>query len=150
MIKDAELYEVGLLIKPELSEVEASAELGNVRSIIEKHNSIVESTTDPKLRKLSYPIQKHSQAYFAALRFSSSPATINGIEQEIKSNTHVLRHLVLSWTHTPTRSILRRRTPVPRPDIVHGTTPITRSEDKPAEKVDEQELDKKLDEILGK
>ncbi len=151
MGKELELYEIGLLMKPELSETDAAAELGNVRSVLEKNGALLESTTDPKLRKLSYPIQKNSQAYFAALRFSAMPVSINTIEKEVKNNAHLLRHLVLSWTHTPPETVMPRSR---RTSTTHVPAPATASSsgesvEKAGEKVDEQELDKKLEEILG-
>lgn len=149
MAKEPQLYEIGLLIKPGLSEAEASAELGNVRLEIEKHSGILERTTDPKLRKLSYPIKKISQAYFAALQFSVSPASITEIEKTVSSHPHVLRCLVLSWTRAPAETVLRKpmRTRTQEP-VTSLLSPARAKE--PVEKVDEKELDKKLDEILGK
>lgn len=146
-MKEPQLYEIGLLIKPELSEQEAAAELGNVRLEIEKQNGIMESTTDPKLRKLSYPIKKISQAYFAALQFSVTPAHIAAIEKTVSDNPHILRCLVLSWTRAPAKSILKkpmRTKPIETPTLYTPPKP-----EEPTKKVDEKELDKKLDEILG-
>ena len=153
MPKELELYEIGLLIEPKLSESDAATELGNVRSVLEKNGALVESTTDPKLRKLAYPIKKLPQAYFAALRFSAVPLTIHTIEKEVKNHEHILRHLVLSWTSTPAEPLIRRVrrgstatniiSPIPSP-LSSGETA-----EKTGEKVDEQELDKKLEEILG-
>jgi len=148
MAKESQLYEIGLLIKPELSDAEAAAELGNVRLEIEKQNGILERTTDPKLRKLSYPIKKISQAYFAALQFSAPPARIATIEKTISANTNIMRSLVLSWTRTPAQQVLQK----PIRSKSSGTLPLYSpvKTEEPAEKVDEKELDKKLDEILGK
>lgn len=147
MAKEAQLYEIGLLIKPDFSEAEAAAELGNVRSDIEKQNGIIESTTDPKLRKLSYPIKKVSQAYFAALQFSVVPAHITAIEKTISANRNILRTLVLSWTRALTQPMLQK--PIRTIKQVDVPTLYTPVKEEIAEKVDEKELDKKLDEILG-
>ena len=147
MAKEPQLYEIGLLIKPDLSETEASTELGNVRLEIEKHNGILESTTDPKPRKLAYPIKKITQAYFAALQFSVSPASITAIEKSVSTRANILRSLVLSWTRAPAQHVLKK--PI---RAKMSETPILYSPAKTEEvgkKVDEKELDKRLDEILG-
>jgi ribosomal protein S6 len=152
MAKEPQLYEIGLLIKPDLTEEQAAAELGNVRLSIEKMGGMMESTTDPKMRRLSYPIKKISQAYFAALQFSMVPGAIGDIGKDVDSNEYIMRHLVLSWTRAPVRPVLRRQK---RTVSISGISPaapqIQRLEqgDVPEEKIDEKELDKKLDEILG-
>lgn len=147
MAKEPQLYEIGLLIKSGLSETEASAELGSVRSEIEKQGGVLESTTDPKLRKLSYPIKKNLQAYFAALQFLVSPASAAPIEKKVSANQNILRCLVLSWTRAPAQPILRK--PM-RPKITDTVTRFSPAKtEAPTERVDEKELDKKLDEILG-
>jgi len=148
MAQEPQLYEIGLLIKPELSEEQAAAELGNVRSIIEKHNGMLESTTDPKIRKLSYPIRKIEQAYFAALQFSIAPPAIGSIEQEVKTHDTIVRYLVLSWARATAQPIVRRGRVLPVKSAASAAPPADTPE-KQAEKVDEKELDKKLDEILG-
>ncbi len=148
MAQEPQLYEIGLLIKSELSEEEAAAELGNVRSIIEKYNGMLERTTDPKIRKLSYPIRKIEQAYFAALQFSIAPPAIGGIEREVKTHDTIVRHLVLSWERTTAQPIVRRGR-APGLKTAAGSVPPADTPEKQAEKVDEKELDKKLDEILG-
>ncbi|OGZ44600.1 MAG: 30S ribosomal protein S6 [Candidatus Ryanbacteria bacterium RIFCSPHIGHO2_02_FULL_45_17b] len=147
MVREPQLYEIGLLIKPELSETEASAELGNVRLEIEKQNGILERTTDPKPRKLAYPIKKISQAYFAALQFSVSPARIATIEKTISTHTNILRSLVLSWTRVPVQRVLEKPMRTRTSETPALYSPVQTKE--PAEKFDEKELDKKLDEILG-
>lgn len=147
MAKEPQLYEIGLLIKPELSEAEAAAELGNVRLEIEKQGGILESTTDPKLRKLSYPIKKISQAYFAALQFSVAPGLVATIEKTVAAKQNVLRSLVLSWSRAPVQPVLRK--PAYTKIVKTPTLFSSPKPEEPAEKVDEKELDKKLDEILG-
>lgn len=147
MVREPRLYEIGLLIKPELSETEASAELGNVRLEIEKHSGILESTTDPKPRKLAYPINKITRAYFAALQFSVPPANIAAIEKLVSGHTNIMRSLVLSWTRAPAGQVLKKPIRVKTPEIPVLYSPVKTEEI--GEKVDEKELDKKLDEILG-
>lgn len=150
MAKEPQLYEIGMLLKPELSEAEAAAELGNVRLEIEKQNGILESTTDPKPRKLAYPIKKISQAYLAAFQFSVPPAGIAAIEKAIFGNQNILRYLVLSWIRIPARPILKEAGHAQQmPKIPVLYSPAKTEETAEKEKVDEKELDKKLDEILG-
>lgn len=149
MAKEPQLYEIGLLIKPDLSEQEAAAELGNVRLEIEKHNGILESTTDPKPRKLAYPIKKAAQAYFAALQFSVSPAAITTIEKIVSTNQNILRCLVLTWTRTPAQPMLKKPLRMKKTETPVLYSPSPAKTEEVGKKVDEKELDKKLDEILG-
>lgn len=150
MAKEPQLYEIGLLIQPELPEGEASAVLGTIRSYIEKTGGVLESTVDPKLRKLAYPIKKLNQAYFAALQFTVSPDKVTNIKKDVETNTSVIRHLILTWKKEVPRPVLRRPLVEPSPD---GSAPAPSLHTPPARedepKTDIREIDKKLDEILG-
>ncbi len=145
MSREAQLYEIGLLIKPELAEQEAAEVLGTVRSYVEQQNGVVESTTDPKVRELGYPVKKAAQAYFAALQFVLDPAAVSEVKKNVDANGQVLRHMVLSWKKEAPRPVMRYAKPEPtRP----AASPL-REEERTDEKIDIQEIDKKLEEILG-
>lgn len=146
MAKEPQLYEIGLLIQPELPEGEASAVLGTVRSYIEKTGGVLESTVDPKLRKLAYPVKRVNQAYFAALQFVVTPEMVTGIKKDVESNTSILRHLILTWKKEVPRPVLRRVSDKP---FTPDTSAVTQTPSQEGPKTDIQEIDKKLDEILG-
>ena len=150
MAKEAQLYEIGLLIHPELPEERASEVLGTVRSYIEKSGGVLESTVDPKLRRLGYAVKKNTQAYFAALQCVIAPEAVTKVKKEVDGNTNILRHLILTWKKEAPRTILRRNIEKPEGSVASPpVVPFTPAEKKEENKTDIQEIDKKLDEILG-
>lgn len=152
MSREAQLYEIGMLIRPELPEQEAAEVLGTVRSSVEQRNGIIESTTDPKMRQLGYPVQKAVQAYFAALQFVVNPSVIAEIGRDITTNDRILRHMIFSWKKESPRPAMRRHVG----ESTWGNTPatpspevITKERTPEEEQVVIEEIDKKLDEILA-
>lgn len=152
MSREAQLYEIGMLIRPEVPEQEVAEVLGTVRSYIEQKNGIIESTADPKMRTLGYPVQKVAQAYFAALQFVVNPDVVSEIGRDMTANGNILRHMVFSWKKEVPQPMMRRH----MGENAWGNAPAKPSSEAPAkersieeERVAMQEIDKKLDEILA-
>lgn len=149
MTKDAQLYEVGFLLAPELNEEEVAGAVGTIRASVEESGGMLESATDPKLQRLAYPVNKKTQAYFGALYFLLSPSAIGEVDTAMKRNTAVLRHLVAKRIKEEPRPLLRQ--PVIRKETPLAlNTPVQEPSAAREEKsVDVEAIDKKLDEILG-
>lgn len=152
MSREAQLYEIGMLIRPELAEQEAAEVLGTVRSYVEQKNGIIESTIDPKMRQLGYPVQKAVQAYFAAIQFMVNPSVIAEVGRDITGNDRVLRHMIFSWKKESPRPAMRRHID----EGMWGNAPSTPVAEVPGKErtaeekqVAMEEIDKRLDEILA-
>jgi ribosomal protein S6 len=156
MSKEVNLYEIGLLVTPEIPEEKAPEVIGAVRTAIEDKGGTIESIQDLKMRRIWFPIKQMSSAYFGAVQFMIAPAKIEEIKKDAEKNNSILRHLILEWKKEPPRPIYKplvskdEATPETKSDIV-VEQPENRSSEHPASKprVDEEEIDKKLDEILG-
>ncbi|PJE64372.1 MAG: 30S ribosomal protein S6 [Candidatus Ryanbacteria bacterium CG10_big_fil_rev_8_21_14_0_10_43_42] len=161
MTRDPQLYEIGFLIKPDLPAEKAAEVLGEIRSYVEKNGGMPDRTTDAKLRPLAYPIQKFTQAYFGALQFMVAPEALSAINKDVEAHTAIIRHLTLAWEQEPERSIIQSRPTkqksttannvLEKPPVTSpAPSPTTHEDVRPEEeKVSEEEIDKKLDEILG-
>ena len=149
MAKEAQLYELTMVINPNLPEAEVAGVVDVVRSHIETGASgSIEQTSNLGLKKLAYPLQKHMQAHVTSLQFTSLPETLAALSKDIAANHSILRHLLVSWKREAAPRPLLRRSSTPQENRA-PETPIQPSSGEEKGKVDEQQLDKKLDEILG-
>ena len=139
-------YELAYLLSPAVPEDEVLIMAGSLAKVIEDSKGLIRHQETPSKRRLVYPIKKEQNAYFGWITFSSSPENLSTIEKGLKGINNILRHMMVEEEEIPPQPI---RTYIPRPSPVR-TTPGPVQEQKPEEKLDLEELDKKLEEILGK
>lgn len=144
-------YELGYLISPALPEDGVLKVLEEMRSLIEAKGGMIENTQNPKQIRLAYPIKKATNAYFGTIQFLINPRSLSEIRTGVNTNSQVLRHLVIEWNkRLAARSIAQP--PLRRPKEATPISPFVAEpvkKDMEAPRVDEAEIDKKLDEILG-
>lgn len=102
-------------------------------------------------RNLGYPIKKYQQAFYARLTFTLAPKEIDRLQKQLKFEENILRYLIIGLKPKVAQFQF--------PDIVQDKikpaefkkTPPQKEEPliKPEPKVKLEELDKKLEEILG-
>lgn len=85
-------YELMLVIKPDLTE----ADVKKVSSeIIKGLNKKAKSNEDFwGKRKLAYPMQKYTEAFYTVLNFESEPEFAAKLKTELNLNSSVLRYLL--------------------------------------------------------
>jgi ribosomal protein S6 len=142
--KEPRLYEFAYLLNPLITEEKLADEINILRSIIEeKANSLILSEEAPKSRKLAYPIKKVDTAYFGWIRFMSRPDAVFEVKNEFDKNKNILRFLI----------ILAKQEAAPRKPmkISKPKKPAAVKAPKPEEKqpIVEEEIDKKLEELIG-
>jgi len=137
-------YELAYLLSPSIAEEEVLTHVGKINALTEESEGTIRRAEEPKKRKLAYPIKKESWAYFGWTTFSLLPETIITLDKKLKENKLILRYLV-SEEEIETRP-QSLRIMQPRPLSSRRVAP----RQKPAEKLDLEALDKKLEEILGK
>jgi ribosomal protein S6 len=126
-------YEIFCLIKA-ASEEEAIRTFGCLRKYIEDENGIIVEEGRLAKRRLSYLTKKESEAYTGHFKFLARPEAASRLKELIDGEKAILRYIIVKSRHKDYRkapSAKIRRAP----------------EKKEAELV---ELDKKLEEILGK
>jgi ribosomal protein S6 len=81
-------YEIGVLVRKE-------EDLPAVRRAVEQHGGAI--TADFRARKvaLAYPIQKEENAVFAFSLFSAEPAQAKQLEQDLTTESAVLRSIIV-------------------------------------------------------
>ena len=113
---------------------------GKITGSIQDAKGLVGHIEEPKRRRLAYPIKKLSEAYFGWTRFSMSPENLADFEKKLKQEPAIIRYLVVIFEEVVPERIFR-----PRPTYTpRQPSPV------PEERMNIEELDKRLEEILGK
>ena len=150
MEKDLKLYEAAYLISPARSEEEAKSFHDALKNYLPDLGGLIEENGAVLKRRLFYPIKKMREAYFAHFKFMVEPEKLLELRKKLDVKD-VLRYLLVETKRVPQR--------VFRPRVFKSTTienvPIDKIEKKVETKPIEpaaniEEIDKRLEEILGK
>lgn len=147
-------YELLYLVPATHSEEELAPVKETIKQLITKHNGQIKTEDSLGKRKLAYPIKKFRQGYYLLINFDSEPENIKLLENDLRLTSEILRHMLTTKTSSkpsvikyfseestitqPTRKFS------PKPE----TKPLIEAGEKKEEKVNLEDLDKKLDEIL--
>lgn len=137
------LYEFTYLIAPE---ADYNKTVGNIDELLKKlklspsPKSVNRFPTSPK--KLSYSINHHASAYYYTVRFESENGAFGELEKSLKVNKDIIRHLIIKL---PKEALIVRSA---KPSIKKVDKKEQKIKNDKKDKVDIEELDKKLDEIL--
>lgn len=147
-------YELAYLLSPSVADEEVLTWSGKIAKIVEDSKGLVRHQEIPKKRRLTYLIDKEGTAYFGWITFSMASDLVASLDKKLKTAEHILRYMVVEEVEIPVQPL---RTFAPRPAPAPqrprpGITPPAPTDvaKQPEEKLDLEELDKKLEEILGK
>ena len=139
-------YEFAYLFSSSSTESEVLTLAEKLSTLINEAKGTVKRVEEPKRRKLAYPIKKQKEAYWGWITFSMAPENIKALEKKLKGVNVFLRYLLVEEEIETRPQIFRA---LPRP--ITKPRPVPRAtETQPAEKLDLEALDKKLEDILGK
>lgn len=143
MDTDIELkkYEIGYLVREEHEERE-------IKELLKSYGAGI--INEGKLQKirLSYPIKKETVAYFGYVYFSLSPESIKDLSSQLKLNSKVLRTIIINLPkELEEGQVATRRPEKPTRERIK-LTPETIRKPKALEAIDNELLEKKLEEIL--
>ncbi len=151
MESEKKLYEVAYLISPALTEEEAKDLHQKTKNMVLDLGGLIDHEGEVKKRRLSYPIQKMSEAFLAYFRMTL-PANQVAAFKEALNKKEILRFLLINTRPIPLRQSSPRiitKTIVPESTLLPKAQPLReRIPETPA--ADVEEIDKKLEEILGK
>lgn len=86
-------YETAILFDPELPEERRTEFLAKLGGVISRFQGEILKQDDWGIRKLAYPIQKKSNAFYTFLVFSGERGVVEELERNIKIFDGILRHL---------------------------------------------------------
>lgn len=149
-------YEIAYLISPEVSDEEVFGEAGKITTAIQDLGGLINRIEEPKKRRLAFMIKKFRNGSFGWTTFSMMPGNLAEFKKTIDASAKtIFRYLI---TETAKLRIAPQKYPrlVTRPKLSDAPKHyeyVTKQPTEPAgaeEKMNIEELDKKLEEILGK
>jgi len=145
MEKDAGLYEIGYLFKDGLGDEEILSFSENLRNTITDRGGLITTEGKPKKQNLAYPIKKETTAIFNWLRFMVKPALLGEIEKYLKEQKTIIRFIVVKT--------VKEKAQKPRVPRLKKTKLVIPAENDAGktekEEIKEEEIDKKIEELLG-
>ncbi len=90
-----ELYEIMLIIRPDLEAEEREEVLSGLSSVIEKNNGKVETVLDWHKRRLAYEISKHVEGYYYLIYFNGPGTIIPETEHYFRVNDAIIRYMTV-------------------------------------------------------
>jgi small subunit ribosomal protein S6 len=142
-------YELTYIISSGISSEEVDATIKNIESAILSKEGVILKSEKTTAQTLAYPIKKQSSGYFVAVTFQILEDKIKEIKDILEKSKEVLRHLII--INKPVKIMKERRTRKPSA-LQDSNTPESSSkgeDKKKKEKVEVEEMEKKLDEILS-
>lgn len=152
-------YELLYIVPAQFTEDELTPVKQKVREVIEKAGGKISLEDNLGKKKLAYPIKKMFQGYYLLNHFEMESSGIEAFEKDLRLTDHVLRHMVVHYEPKAAMKLEDIKAGIsafgeeePRREERKVTPPPP--QEKPKElteeekKVNLEELDKKLDEIL--
>ena len=141
MDKSQTLYDVAYLISPAYSEEEARSFHQSIKNKAQSAGGLIEREGDVAKRRLAHPIKKMTEGYLASFLMVLDSGKLTEFKSALSSK-EVLRYILSHGNRQPARLPYKPRLK-PQTDKV----PIAAGA-QPASNI--AEIDKKLEEILGK
>lgn len=87
-------YELGVVINPDLSEEQIEAQMLRVGQIIETRGGQITHLDRWGRRRMSYPIQRHRDGYYAFIDLEMDSAAVRDIDRQLLVQENIMRHLL--------------------------------------------------------
>ncbi len=137
-------YEILYFLSITLDDEEVKNIKKKVSDIITKHNGTVTKEEEIGKRKLAYMIKRARHGHYIYTVFTADPNQVSNINRELELMPEILR-FQLSIKEDIKKPTIDLKKPVIEKKPV---TPIRDEQKKEDKKVDIQELDRKIDELL--
>lgn len=89
------LYELTLIIKPDLSSEDLNKVLNQVQSTIKGFGGDILNVTEPALKRFTHRITTIKDGYYVTFMFSSPPELPATLKKSLLIMDEILRHIVL-------------------------------------------------------
>jgi len=143
-------YELTYLASPDLSEENLNNLKEKIISLLQERSGVLNEIKNPVKTTLRYPIKKKKTAFLVTLNFCFNADEVSNFEKNLKSVPEILRYLILTGVapikppQTPSFQQKERSWEQKRIRRVPSGT-----EKQKEPKVELEEIEKKLEEILG-
>jgi small subunit ribosomal protein S6 len=102
-------YETVFILTPVLSEPQVKEAVDKFRTLIADHGGKVTNEENWGLKKLAYPIQKKSTAFYAMMEFQAEGTLLEKLETEYRRDERVIRFLTFRLDKDAVEYADRRR-----------------------------------------
>jgi small subunit ribosomal protein S6 len=145
--EDKKEYELTCILQPQLEGASLDSFKKEITDILTKFNGSI-NFKEEKKHDLAYPINKQGQGIYLISQISIGPEKIPDFSKELKLNKQILRHLISQMPLVkPKPERKRRKKPAESAERIQAGPPKSeRFGGK--EKVELNEIDEKLDEII--
>lgn len=147
-------YELAFHITPTLEDADVQRARQELEKIVTSHGGAISFSKDPERIRLAYPIKHQSNAYFGYFNFDLDPGeSLNQIRDDVRLSPNVLRFLILKQKIEPKASkedLVRRLATAEKRRARATKSPDKLSAKPETPKMEEAEIEKKLEEIIEK
>jgi len=140
-------YELTYIISSSITLEEADSLTKESEAFIKSKEGVVLKSQKAVAQTLAYAIKKQRSGYITVVEFQISEDKIKDIKEYLAKEVRILRHFIVVKKPVKEMKPRRIRKPLGALENKQGFTSI--QSNKKAEKVDNIDLDKKLDEILS-
>ena len=137
--EDLKKYEIGYLVKEETDAEE-------IKKLLESYKAEILNEGRPRKIRLAYPVKKETGANFGYIQFALTPDLIKDIDQKLKLSQNVLRFLIVNLT-AENKQVVETDKKENHSSVAKPEESAKKTANK-LEIVDNEQLEKKLEEIL--
>jgi len=144
-------YELTYIISSQITSDEAENVKKGTETFIQSKGGVILKSEKSVPQSLAYPIKKQSSGYFAILEFQAPENTLKEIRAKIQKDTNILRSFIVI-KHPPKKMKERRmKRPIAADHKIKSKSETSEVFKEKAKKEDvkPEDIDKKLEEILG-
>jgi len=148
-MSEKQTYELAIHLPTDLPEKDLEERKKEIEEIISKRGGLIQKLGDFKRTKLAYPIKKERFSNFGVINFFIEKESIEGLNKDLRLHEGILRYLII--TKKELRKIAKPAGIKPRiKKLKEETKPISKEKITKEGKVEEKDLDKRIEEILEK
>jgi small subunit ribosomal protein S6 len=89
-------YETAFILNPALDDAEIDQKLAQIEQTVAQEGATVGEWNRIGKRKLSYPIRKQHDGYYAFLTFTAEPPVIEALGKIYRLDEKIIRHMTIN------------------------------------------------------
>ncbi len=156
MTENKKLYEFAYFLSSSISEDDVLKHVQELRDILEKHSGEIVREELPQIRNLAYPIKHQRQGYFGYTHFKTSNDQIKDLNITLQLSKDILRFFIIEVSKKQLEQLAGGNINIPKKQQKEAEKAVESVLKRGAksqveeQKVEFEELEEKLEEILNK
>jgi small subunit ribosomal protein S6 len=117
------IYEELFVLKPEATEEEVDALVGQLESLITQSGGVIDRTEKWGVRKLAYRVAKKNEGYYVLIQFHADAQVVKEVERRLRVTDLVIKYLTvridekLKWLEKRKKAREKRAARRPAPPV---------------------------------